>query len=107
MALSLFQILVPCNFNDGKPIRTRHHREWDKQVQKITGGMTILPPGRGKWIDQETDTNYIDRVIPVNIIASDEDMKRIAKITIKHYKQLAVLYYRLSNEPHIVYASDE
>lgn len=75
---SLYQIMVPCNFNDGKPVRTRHHREWDRQVRKITGGLTILPPGKGQWVDKNDGKLYEDRVIPVNVIATAEQMEAIA-----------------------------
>jgi hypothetical protein len=80
----LYQIMVPCNFNDGKPVRTRHHREWDRQVRKITGGMTILPPSKGQWIDKNSGELYVDRVIPVNLIATAEQMDIIANITMRH-----------------------
>lgn len=94
---SLWQIMVPCNYNDGKPVRTRHHREWDKRVRKITGGLTILTPSKGQWVDPSDGHLYVDRVIPVNIIATAADMDKIADITIKHYKQLAVMYFKLSD----------
>ena len=93
--------MVPCQFNDGKPVRTKHHREWDRQVQKITGGLTILPPGRGKWVDENGD-EYFERMIPVQIIATDEQIKEIANRTAKHYNQIAVMYYHLSNEAFII-----
>ncbi|TPL66992.1 hypothetical protein FJ949_09480 [Mesorhizobium sp. B2-4-1] len=92
----LWQILVPCNYNDGKPVRTRHHREWDRRVRSITGGLTILPPGKGQWVDPATAVLYQDRVIPVQIIATAEEMERIADITNQHYRQLAVMYFKMS-----------
>lgn len=102
---SLYQIMVPCNFNDGKPVKTRHHREWDRQIQQVleTKGMTIGTPAKGKWVDKADGVQYIDRVIPVSIIASENEMKKIASITINHYKQIAVMYFKISNETHIVY----
>lgn len=45
--MNLYEILVPCQTNQGKPIRTRQHREWDRRVRLITGGLTILPPAKG------------------------------------------------------------
>lgn len=50
--------MVPCNFNDGTPVRTRHHREWDRQVRKISGGLTILPPSKGQW-QNESDGSFV------------------------------------------------
>ena len=102
--LAMYQILVPCNFNDGKPVRTRHHREWDRQVSLVleNKGMTIHSPSKGRWYhDGEV---YKDRVIPVSLIATEDEMKKIAEITLKHYQQIAVLYFKISSETHIVYA---
>jgi len=46
----LYEILVPTIYGDTmKPIRTRHHKEWDKYIQSITGGLTILSSAQGKW----------------------------------------------------------
>lgn len=101
---ALWQIMVPCNFNDGKPVRTRHHKEWDRQIQNILSqkGMTIHTPGKGKWTNPKDGTTYVDRVIPVTLIASKDEMEKIAGITLKHYKQLAVLYFKISSETYIV-----
>ena len=101
----LWEILVPCNWNDGQPVRTRHHQEWDRRVREITGGLTILKPGIGQW--QYDGKLYQDRVIPVRLHCTMEDMGRIAKITIAHYEQLAVMFYRISTECHIQEATDE
>lgn len=40
--LKLFEILVPTKFNSGRPVRTKHHKEWDKFVHKLAGGLTLL-----------------------------------------------------------------
>lgn len=94
----LWQILVPCNWNDGRPVKTRHHKAWDEKVRKITKGLTILPPGKGQWVDPSDDKLYIDRVIPVNLIATEKEMDKISDITLKHYNQLAVMYFKLSDQ---------
>jgi len=92
---ALFEILVPCQWNDGKPIRTRHHREWDKRVRAISDGMTILKPGKGQWV--HNDELYEDRIIPVRIFCTHAQITAISQITIEHYEQLAVMYYQLSD----------
>lgn len=94
---SLWQIMVPCNWNDGRPVRTRHHKEWDKRVRKISKGLTVLPPARGQWVDPNSDVLYEDRVIPVNIICTEKEIDMIADITIQHYDQLAAMYFKLSD----------
>jgi len=101
----LYEILVPCQWNDGKPVRTRHHREWDKRVRKISGGLTILRPGKGQWIHE--DALYEDRVIPVRIYCTQRQMDEITQITIMHYEQKAVMYYPLAEGCLIHYATPE
>lgn len=100
---AVWTIMVPCNYNDGKPVRTRHHREWDRQVQLITHGMTIGSPSIGKWKNKNDSVEYRDRVIPVMLIATAEEMKKISKITANHYKQIAVMYFKTSSEVVVEY----
>lgn len=103
----LYEILVPTIYGDTlKPIRTRHHKEWDKVVKKITGGLTIMTPAKGQWVHQGKD--YDERVIPVRV-AFDEPyaskkLDEIIDFTIKHYRQKAVMYYRLTDYCCIKYA---
>ncbi len=94
--LIMWEILVPCYYNTGKPVRTRHHKEWDKVVEKIAGGLTINKPTIGKW--KHKDKSYHERMIPVRIACTKKQIEQIAKFTIKHYKQLAVMFYALSED---------
>ncbi len=101
--MKLYEILVPTMYGDTiKPIRTKHHKNWDAKVQKLTGGLTIFTPGKGVW-EHEGET-FLERVIPVRIMCADDIMAQIVQITIDHYRQKAVMYYVLSDECHIVYA---
>lgn len=102
---NLYEILVPCQWNDGRPVRTRHHRGWDERVRKIAGGLTILKPGKGQWIHE--DDLYEDRVIPVRIFCTQKQIEWIAQITIEHYEQEAVMLYQLSDWCLIMNATDE
>lgn len=95
--MNLYEILVPCQTNDGKPIRTRQHREWDRRIRRIVGGLTILSPTKGQWISQGGEL-FCDRMIPVRIVASAEQMERIADITAAFYNQKAVMFYELSTK---------
>ena len=101
----LYEILVPCQWNDGEPVRTKHHREWDRRVRKIAGGLTILRPCKGQWVHE--DNLYEDRVIPVRIFCTQDQIEQIGRITIEHYEQEAVMFYQLSNWCMIAYASPE
>lgn len=102
--IKLFQILVPTVSNEGRPFRTKHHRVWDKKVQELSGGgLTIFQPTlKGKWVDSETNTEYTDRTIPVSVACEESVMEKIADWTAKHYKQLAVMYYLVSDNVKIV-----
>ena len=93
----MFEILVPCQFNNGRPVRTKHHREWDKVIRKIAGGLTVLKPGKGQWVSSEGDL-YEERMIPVRIACTRKQLDRIIAFTMDHYRQLAVLAYVVSSE---------
>lgn len=101
--MKLYEILVPTKYGDTiKPISTKHHKEWDKRVCAISGGLTILSPAKGQWMHQ--DTLYEERVIPVRILTGPVNMTRIIQLTLKHYRQKAVMYYVISEEAYITYA---
>lgn len=89
--------MVPCYYNTGKPVRTKHHKEWDKVVEGIAGGLTIYRPSLGKWKDKD-NTSYHERVIPVRIACTENQIAQIAKFSLKHYRQIAVLVYKISDE---------
>jgi hypothetical protein len=92
----MFEILVPTLRNDGKPFRTRYHRVWDQKVREISGGLTIFQPVKGQWISKEGQL-FTERMIPVRIICSDEQIMNIIRFTMKYYDQLAILAYEISN----------
>lgn len=91
----LWEILVPTQMNN-HPTRTAHHKEWDKVVRSISGGLTILTPARGQWVHQ--NKLFEERMIPVRIACTEKQINRIIDFTIKHYNQLAVLAYRISDK---------
>lgn len=103
----LWEILVPTIFNDGRPIKTRYHRIWDKKVQEITGGLTVQPPAKGKWTDPKQGDVYVERMIPVMIRCTKLQIEKIAEITMDYYEQLAVMYYKISEESYMLEASPE
>jgi hypothetical protein len=100
----LYEFLVPTIYGDTmKPIRTRHHKRWDEFVRKLSGGLTLMTPAKGQWVFE--NNLFEERVIPVRILCTDSDMKKIVEFSLKHYRQKAVMYYVLSTECHVVYAS--
>jgi hypothetical protein len=97
MSTQLWEILVPTVRNDGRPISVRFHRVWDKKVYDITGGITILQPAKGRWIASD-GTLFAERMIPVRIACTREQMEHIARMTMDYYEQLAVMAYKISSE---------
>lgn len=94
---NLWEILVPCQWNDSRPVRTVHHKEWDKRVRKIANGLTILAPAKGQWLSDSL-VLYEERVIPVRISCTEEQIEKIMDMTAQHYKQLAVMAYLVSDK---------
>lgn len=95
MNIQLFEILVPTISNEGKPYRTRYHRAWDSKVRSITGGLTIIPPVKGQWVAPNGDL-FAERMIPVRIACTEEQIEQIADMTAGYYNQKAIMYYLLS-----------
>ena len=96
----MWEILVPTvrpNTCGEKYFRTRYHRVWDAKVRDITCGMTIMPPTRGQWVSPH-GVLFEERMIPVRLLATREDIERVIDMTLEHYEQEAVLCYRISDE---------
>ena len=100
MDKGMWEILVPTErrLTPGKYYTTRYHRVWDGKVRAITGGLTIMAPARGQWVHPATGTLYKERVIPVRIMATRQEMEKVVDLTLKYYDQLAVLCYKISDE---------
>lgn len=94
----LWEILVPTVRNDGRPFRLRYHRVWDEKVRDISGGITIMKPAKGEWVDSDTGDLYADRTIPVRFVATREEMKRIVAMSCVYYDQLAMMCYKVSDD---------
>lgn len=97
--------MVPTLYGDTeKPIRTKHHKKWDEYVRKITGGLTINGVSKGQWVDPNTGALWVERIIPVQIACTPDQIKKIVNFTLEHYRQKAVMYCVLSSEVRIVKA---
>jgi hypothetical protein len=93
----IYEILVPTVRRvDGKPYRTRYHRVWDKKVEAISGGLTITPPGKGYWFHEGQSVR--ERMIPVRVMCTREEIMRIVDLTLEYYDQLVVMAYRVGDE---------
>lgn len=96
----MWEILVPTvrRLEPGKFYTTRYHRVWDDKVRDITGGLTVMAPARGQWINQTTGELFKERMIPVRIMATRDEILKVIDLTLKYYDQLAVLCYKISDE---------
>lgn len=94
--MEMWEILVPTITNEGKPIKTRFHKVWDKKVYALTKGLTILQPTKGKWVSP-CGTLFAERMIPVRIACSEEQIREIMIMSKKYYDQLAIMAYRISD----------
>lgn len=100
--IKLYEILVPTEIDRGKvggdkvvPIRTRYHRVWDEKVREISGGLTVMRPASGQWVDDDGKL-YKERMIPVRIACTETQIKEIAKFSLDFYMQKAVMCYEIS-----------
>lgn len=98
--MNLYEILVPTVRPNGRPIRTRCHRVWDANVRKITGGLTIMTPAKGQWVAPDGEL-FTERMIPVRIMCTADQIEKIADMTAKYYDQKAVMFYRITEEVRI------
>ncbi len=102
---SLWEILVPAHSNEGLEFSMEHHRAWDENVRSISGGLTILRTAKGQWLDPD-DQLFLDRMIPVRVYCTEEEIDRIIHLTISHYDQKAVMAYQVSSYVKIVYRKE-
>ena len=97
----LWLILVPTHFNNHEKVDIEHHKEWDHFVEKITNGLTIESSSRGIWINND-GIKYEERMIPVKIVCTPEQISDISDFTAKHYMQEAICYYKISDTVFII-----
>jgi hypothetical protein len=105
----LWEILVPAQgplVVAGKAIAAKnaqipvaYHRLWDLQVMQIAGGLTIMRTAKGGWASIHWDDVYIycEDMIPVRIMGTEKQIIEIADITARHYRQKAVMYYKITD----------
>jgi len=95
----MYEILVPCGFT------LEHHKAWDTHVRSIAGGLTILKTARGQWIDKSNNL-HAEYVIPIRIACTRAQLEQIIDFTLSHYKQKAVMAYKISDEVIIKYENN-
>lgn len=98
---ALWEILVPTVREDGRPYRTRFHRVWDEKVKKVANGLTVVSPVKGVWVSKDGDT-FKERMIPVRIMCTRDQIIEIAHMTKDYYEQLAVMVSKVSDDVFII-----
>ena len=91
----LWEILVPVTI-DGLKVKVAHHRKWDAEVRKISGGLTIMKTSKGQW-ESCGGKLFKEKMIPVRISCSENDIEEIMSLTLSHYRQDEVMAYRISD----------
>lgn len=97
---ALWEILVPTvkPNTDGKKFFTlKYHKVWDEKVREISHGLTIMTPAKGQWLSPH-GTVFVERMIPVRILATRNEIEKIIDLTLDYYSQEAVLCYKVSDE---------
>ncbi len=99
---SLWEILVPNYSNDKVKYSLEYHQQWDDKVREISGGLTILKPAKGQWLN-DGGTLFSEEMIPVRIYCDEASIDRIIDLTLVHYQQEAVLAYEISSHVKMVH----
>lgn len=71
---------------------------WDEKVRAITGGLTIHPPVKGQWVNPHDGELFVERMIPVKIACTPDQIDKVLELTAKYYDQIEVFAYRVSDK---------
>ena len=95
----LYEIFVPTTYGHNKKfIKIEKHKQWDKKIRKITGGLTICAVARGQWVNPENGELFEERIIPVRIMATEKQIREILHFTKYHYCQKAIMFYKVTDK---------
>ena len=62
----------------------------------------VLKTAKGLWKSPEGGT-FKEEMIPVRIRCDEETMNSISRLTLSLYDQKAVLFYKVSDDSHVLY----
>jgi len=93
----LWEVLVPVRDWYGDKIHISEHKEWDSKICAITKGLSLQKTINGKWFSKENDIQE-EEMIPVRIACTREQLTEIVELTLNHYRQDAVMAYKISDE---------
>jgi hypothetical protein len=83
-------IYVPTKSPTGRRFTSADHSRWEQQVMELTGGMTFHGKVKGFHLDPDNREESID----VSIVCTETQIRQIAKLAKKLYRQQAVLVIR-------------
>lgn len=95
--LQVWEVLVPAS-RGKQHFAYEHHKAWDAKVRAITGGLTIMAAAKGEWVNEADGSLHTDKVIPVRLACREDQIGEIIDITLEHYKQTAVMAYKVSEQ---------
>jgi len=99
---NVWRIFVPRFSNQGLEYQIDYHREWDKRVRDIAGGVTILRTARGQWVNPEGAV-FAEEMIPVEIYCDEPSIDSIIQLTMDYYDQEAIFAYKASFDVKLVH----
>lgn len=97
---SLWEILIPVADNDGDIFPRGYTKKWEKKVLDMAGGYSALNPWNGAW--KNGDKIYRERMTPYRIRCDEDTIAELANLAGKHFGQLAMMYYEISNDCRIM-----
>lgn len=66
-----------------------------------------MTPSKGQWVCPYTNELYEERMIPVRIMCTENQIHEIVQIAIEHYEQHAIMFFKVSDSCNIVVATEE
>jgi hypothetical protein len=68
--MNLYRFMIPAQDNNGRSYKFAI-AEWETLAYSIAGGFTRLPECQGHWYDAATGKNFVDRMIPYDVMCSE------------------------------------
>mgnify|MGYP003395241913 CR=1 FL=1 len=93
---NLYEILIPVADNDGKTFSNAHVTKFWDLIIATANGLTVMPNVKGFWVDG--GRTFTDENTPLRVVATKDEIRFIAHQAKSHFNQLAILYYKISDD---------
>lgn len=92
---TLFVLFIPSRDKNGKPLNDQDiwANAAGDMLTSLFGGATILPPAKGKWLNEETNQIITEDVVLVHSYARERDVNDDVKL-----RNLAVFLHRMGKK---------